>query len=153
MTTPAQLYTIGYQAIPPERLLHIATTLNATVIDVRKVPVSRIKGYAKSHLQALLGHRYQARGHELGGIRNGVCNTTPDGIAHLRADLAAGQNLILMCMEHAPGDCHRHQLICQPHFPDALHIFEGELIRAAELHRALTHPNPDEPYAIHAHLP
>lgn len=45
----------------------------------------------------------------MSGIRNGVSNTTPAGIARLHADLAAGRNLILMCMEHAPGDCHRQR--------------------------------------------
>jgi len=146
------LYTIGYQALPPARLLQIAQALDATVIDVRKTPVSRIKGYHKCHLQALLGDRYQARGHELGGIRAGVSNTTQAGIAHLRADLAEGRNLILMCMEHAPADCHRHQLICAPHFPQALHIFEGELIEAAALEVALIDPDADAEYCIAGQL-
>jgi DNA-binding transcriptional regulator YiaG len=46
-TRHGQLYTIGYQALPPARLLQIAQALDATVIDVRKTPVSRIKGYHK----------------------------------------------------------------------------------------------------------
>lgn len=149
MTT---LYTIGYQALPPARLLAIAQALDATVIDCRKTPVSRIKGYHKSQLQALLGARYEARGSELGGIRNGVCHTSTAGIEHLRADLAAGRNLILMCMEHAPGDCHRHQLICAPHFPHALHIYEDELIEAHELQSALDSPDEDASYPIAACL-
>jgi len=149
---PSTIYTIGYQALPPARLLQIATALDATVIDVRKVPVSRIKGYHKCHLQALLGPRYEARGHELGGIRNGVSNTTPAGIARLQTDLAAGRNLLLMCMEHAPADCHRHQLIAAPHFPGALHIFESELIRADSLQAALSNPDPDAEYDIAGYL-
>lgn len=150
--TTGTLYTIGYQALPPARLLRIAQALDATVIDCRRVPVSRIKGYHKSHLQALLGARYEARGAELGGIRDGISHTTPAGIARLAADLDAGRNLILMCMEHAPGDCHRHSSICAPHFPDALHIYDDELIPAGELQRALTHPDPDEEYGIAGYL-
>lgn len=145
---PGTLYTIGYQALPPQRLAAIAAGLDATVVDCRHLPVSRIKGYHKAHLQALLGPRYEARGAELGGIRHGINHTTPAGIARLRADLAAGRNLILMCMEHAPGDCHRHSSICAPHFPRALHIFEDELIEAGELARALAHPDPDEAYHL-----
>lgn len=152
MTTTGTLYTIGYQALPPERLLQIAQALDATVIDVRKTPVSRIKGYHKCHLQTLLGDRYQARGAELGGIRNGISHTSPAGIERLRTDLAAGRNLILMCMEHSPGDCHRHQLICAPHFPGAMHIYEDELIEARELEACLTHPDPEAEYDIAGHL-
>lgn len=150
--TTGTLYTIGYQALAPQRLLQIAQGLDATVIDVRKTPVSRIKGYHKCHLQALLGARYEARGAELGGIRNGISNTSLQGINHLRADLAAGRNLILMCMEYAPADCHRHQLICAPHFPRALHIFEHALIEAAALQAALDDPDPDAEYDIAGHL-
>lgn len=146
------LYTIGYQALAPERLRAIAHGLDAIVIDCRLYPVSRINGYHKSHLQALLGARYEARGQQLGGIRHGTSHTSAAGIAGIRADLAAGRNLILMCMEHAPGDCHRHQLIAAPHFPDALHIYEDELIRADELQRALSHPDPDEEYTIAGRL-
>lgn len=147
-----QLYTIGYQALPPTRLLAIAQALDATVIDCRQMPVSRIKGYHKSHLVALLGPRYEPRGHELGGIRAGRSHTTPAGIARLRADLAAGHNRILMCMEHAPADCHRHQLICAPHFPQALHIFDDEMIQAQELEDCLNHPDPQAEYTISAYL-
>lgn len=146
--TPGQLYTIGYQALAPQRLQAIAQGLDATVIDCRKTPVSRIKGYHKCHLQALLGDRYEARGAELGGIRHGISHTTPAGIARVQSDLASGRNLILMCMEHSPGDCHRHQLICSPHFPNALHIFEDELIQAHSLQAALSSPDPEAEYDI-----
>jgi hypothetical protein len=43
-------------------------------------------------------------------------------------------------MEHSPADCHRHQLICGPHFPDAVHVFEGGLHTAADLTGAMDSP-------------
>ena len=48
------------------------------------------------------GARYQQRGHELGGHGH----TTVDGIDRLRLD-AERATLLLLCMEEAPGDCHR----------------------------------------------
>jgi hypothetical protein len=35
------IYTIGYQALKPERLRQIADSLSATIIDVHSKPVSR----------------------------------------------------------------------------------------------------------------
>jgi hypothetical protein len=46
--------------------------------------------------------------------------------------------LILLCMEEAPGECHRHFDICAPYFPNALHIYRNEIVKCVELGRALT---------------
>lgn len=43
------------------------------------------------------------------------------------------RTVLLMCMEHDPADCHRHAAICAPYFPDAIHIYGNELIRARDL--------------------
>lgn len=153
MAKPGTLYTIGYQALPPARLAALAAHLDATVIDCRASPVSRSHGYGRRQLEALLGPRYEPRGHQLGGRRAGVSHTTAAGIAVLRADLAAGRNLMLMCMESAPGECHRHSDICAPHFPDALHIYEREIVTARALQTCLDDANEDADYPIAAFLP
>jgi hypothetical protein len=124
------IYTIGYARLKPRRLAEIATGLNATVIDCRVKPVSRIAGFGGRQLAEFLGARYEQRGDRLGG--RGA--TTPAGIAELRAER---RNVILLCMEEAPGDCHRHVTICGPHFPDAIHIFRDELLTAAGLQAAI----------------
>ena len=59
MTTPGTLYTIGYQALDPQRLAALAQHLQATVIDCRASPVSRIKGFGHRQLAELLGARYE----------------------------------------------------------------------------------------------
>jgi uncharacterized protein (DUF488 family) len=128
------IFTIGYEGpLTPARLLEIAEGLDALVIDVRSVPRSRKPGFSKTKLAALLGPRYVTMGHALGGREPGV---TPNGLIALRTQ-AKERDVILMCMEEAPGDCHRHRTICGPHFPDAVHIFEDELFTARELTQAL----------------
>jgi hypothetical protein len=134
------IYTLGYARLKPRRLAEIATGLHATVIDCRSIPISRIPGFGKRQLVDLLGARYEHRGDRLGG--RGA--TTPAGIAELGRD-AQRRTLLLMCMEEAPGDCHRHITICAPHFPEAIHIFRDELLLAADLQAAI---NTDSDYPI-----
>jgi hypothetical protein len=78
-----------------------------------------------ARLAEQFGARYQQRGHELGGHGH----TTVDGIDRLRLD-AERATLLLLCMEEAPGDCHRHHAICGPHFPGAVHIFRDDAIHS-----------------------
>lgn len=61
-------------------------------------------------------------------------HTTPEGIKELRE---RKRNSLLMCMCHAPGDCHRHHLICNEAFPNAVHIYEDELVLESELARSI----------------
>jgi uncharacterized protein (DUF488 family) len=124
----SMIYTIGYQRLSPQRLLHIAEKLKATVVDCRTIPVSRKKGFGKNQLAELLKSRYVHRP-DLGGRGS----LTKGGIAWLKAYPGVA---LLMCMEHEPGNCHRHWDICGPHFPEAIHIFEDELFTAKELSRA-----------------
>jgi hypothetical protein len=138
MPTAAKIYTIGYECLKPARLSRIAEGLNAIVIDCRSRPVSRRPGFGGNQLRELLGDRYVWRGDCLGGMP--PTSTTRKGIAWLSA---LQGNCLLMCLEEAPGDCHRHSLICGPHFPDAVHIFRNELVTARELARAIR--DDDEP--------
>jgi hypothetical protein len=127
------IFTIGYARLRPRRLAEIATGLDATVIDCRVKPVSRIPGFGGRQLAQLLGARYEQRGDRLGG--RGF--TTAAGIAELRAERAEGRTVVLLCMEEHPKDCHRHLTICGPHFPEAVHIFRNELLTAAGLQAAI----------------
>jgi hypothetical protein len=122
------IFTIGYQALRPQRLLDIAEALNALVVDVRVVPRSRKPGFSKGALVELLGKRYIPMGQELGGRGH----TTDGGIAWLDPSKRK-TDLILLCLEEAPGECHRHHDICSRHFPDAVHIYRDELVTARSL--------------------
>jgi hypothetical protein len=128
------IYTIGYQRLKPTRLQEIATVLDAIVIDCRVRPQSRRAEFNKPALEKLLGSRYLWRGYQLGGRSYGGQQgaITQEGIDWLRIQ-AAHQNLLLLCMEEAPGECHRHHGICDPHFPDAIHIYRDELLTADSL--------------------
>lgn len=141
------IYTIGYQAITPAKLKKIAEKLDATVIDVRARPRSRKPGFGREALARVLGPRYLWKGDELGGPGGGG-KVTAEGIAALRR-LRRRSSLILLCLEHAPGDCHRHHDICAPHFPKAIHICDDEMIRAHELARAIAD---DDEYEIEGSL-
>jgi superfamily II DNA or RNA helicase len=81
--------------------------------------------------------RYLWKGAVLGGRDGGP---KPEGLSWIKAELAAGRNLIAMCMEYAPGDCHRHCWIGLPLAKQGFtvrHIFEDELIEPVELQRSM----------------
>jgi hypothetical protein len=136
------IYTIGYEKLSVDFLDRLLTALGATLIDCRFKPVSRKPGFGGNQLRERFGERYEQRGHQLGGRGN----VTRAGIARLKADDRAGRILVLLCMEEAPGDCHRHHDICRPHFPSAIHIFDDELVTARELQRAI---DDDDGYELH----
>ena len=138
----ATIYTIGYAALRPVRLFEIAEQLKATVIDCRYKPFSRIHGFDMPALKSLFKAQYEWRGHDLGGFGH----VTDAGIAFVRE---SKRNLLLMCMEEAPGECHRHRDICAPFFPRAIHVYRDEMILAVEFERALTL---DAEYPLHGRL-
>lgn len=138
------IYTIGYQNLTPSRLQEIVTGLDAVLFDVRHVPRSRKAGFGGNQLQALLGERYVAQGEQLGGrghvTKSGLCDVVQyqaDFPGTGRARYGSPKHVILMCLEEAPGDCHRHSDICSAHFPDAIHIYQDELFTARALDTAL----------------
>ncbi|MGD0155088.1 MAG: hypothetical protein ABSB50_03255 [Terracidiphilus sp.] len=136
------IYSVGYARLTPVRLFEIAQQLKAVIIDCRYKPYSSIPGFDRPMLADLFGARYEWRGDHLGGFGH----TTSEGIALIRN---TQHNLLLMCAEEAPGECHRHSDICAPYFPSALHIYRNEMIAAVELERAL---RSNSPYAISAWL-
>jgi hypothetical protein len=124
------IWTIGYQRLAPGRLLELTQDLDALVVDTRAVPKTRVRGYGPVQLRDLLGDRYTWAGDMLGGRGH----VTEAGITWLKRQRG---NLLLMCVCHEPGVCHRHNDICAQHFPEALHIYENEVIEAGELSRAI----------------
>jgi hypothetical protein len=136
MTTPGMLYTFGYGRSKQARLVELAEELDAKVVDCRSSPHTRVAGFGKRQLTEALGSRYVWKGAILGGRNDGP---TPEGLAWIRAELSLGHNLIAMCMEHAPGDCHRHCWIGLPLAKEGVtvrHVFENTLIEPVELQRA-----------------
>jgi len=134
------LFTIGYQRTALTHLLALLAGLgnDSLLVDVRSSPASRRKEFAQASLSQHLGGRYIFAGQHLGG-RTPV---TQAGIRRLR-QLSDEHNVIIMCMEHAPGECHRHHDICAPHFPRALHIVDNNLITARHLAEAMLPSAPD----------
>jgi uncharacterized protein (DUF488 family) len=126
------IYTIGYQRLEVAQLDAILDELDADLVDVRSAPHSRRPEFRKAELEKHFGSRYIWKGDVLGGIPKGATThrVTDAGIDWLKC---RERNVLLMCAEHHPGDCHRHLLIAGPHFPEALHIWEGGLYRAGDL--------------------
>lgn len=133
------IYTIGYDHMKgTSELLRAIDSLSIErVIDCRSVPTSRHAGFGGRQLHRLLFHRYEARGHELGGRGAGP---TKAGLDYL-ATLPDSPNVLLLCKEESPAACHRHRDIAIPlyrkHGLDCTHIFRDELIRASELQSAI----------------
>lgn len=129
----SKIYSIGYQGITPQRLQAIAEGLDAVVFDVRSSPRSRKKGFGGNQLRELLGARYEQH-KELGGWE--------EIAEQALVDLALEErNVILMCQEEAPGECHRFHKIAVPLLQatglDVVHIYQDELIDTSDLLAAI----------------
>lgn len=125
------IFTVGYQRLSPDALAELARQLDATVVDVRSVPTSRKRGFGRHQLASLLGARYVWRGDMLGG-RAPERPRWAEGLEWLRAQPG---NLLLLCLEEAPADCHRHEIALALGAPVA-HVYQVEVIEAAELERS-----------------
>lgn len=122
------IYTIGTQGMKLERLVEVMRGLGALLVDVRSQPYSWNADFNRPSLEAAVQGRYVWKGRDLGG-RSAIKQS---GIQWIRAQRER-TSLVLLCMERAPWECHRHLTICGPHFGDAVHIYGDELIRASEL--------------------
>lgn len=134
----------------------VLVDLDAVLIDCRFKPTTRKKGFGGRQLEALLGQdKYRARGSSLGGFGH-VTRAGLDELEEFTEEL--GPHAVLMCMEEAPGECHRHHDIGVPLFTygiDVMHLFRDEAILAADLMTALVEdgeydlaPNPLSPETI-----
>jgi hypothetical protein len=105
------IYTVGYQNITIEQLEKIVEDKNIGLLtDVRSIPYSRIPEkyeFNKNRLAARFSDKYTWMGDRCGGkkgkakpecIKKLIYLTTPPG----------ERNLLLLCMEQHPCDCHRY---------------------------------------------
>jgi uncharacterized protein (DUF488 family) len=130
------IYTIGYQRLALEMLDRALDELDCDLIDVRSMPFSRNPSYRLPALRKRYGPRYFAAGHMLGGIPKAgdQHQVTAEGIEWLQDPMyGKRRHVMLICLEENPAQCHRHQLICGPHFPEALHVYRGGLYLAGDV--------------------
>ena len=129
------IYTIGYQQLTSDRLAELMRDLRIDLlVDVRSVPQSRKKGFSRKALTARFGRFYEWRGDVLGGRGKGPTET---GLAALAKE---PRTVLLMCMEHLPGDCHRFHSIAVPLFDRGIecrHIVDAEVVPTSEVMRAM----------------
>lgn len=127
------IFTCGYDGknFAPAQLTKILDDIgNCTLVDVRLVPFSRIKGWGTKQLISTIGKdRYLSR-KDLGG--GAVTESAIDWLADTYNQLAA-PHALLLCKEENPGACHRHFSICADNFPDAMHIFRDGMMSEAHL--------------------
>jgi hypothetical protein len=119
--------------------------LDADLFDVRSKPVSRKKGFGGRQLKTLLGDRYQWHGETMGGLPPGL---TTAGIDTLKA---ITRPAILMCLEEAPGACHRHIYIGATligHGIDIAHIYREVIFRASSLQWGIDNDSDDYPFDL-----
>ena len=127
------IFTIGYQGLKLPELEEVREALDATIVDVRSKPRSRNPAYNGSALARVFGPRYTWQGKTLGGMPPYVM---PDGLAWL-TDRSRHETLILMCMERAPGECHRHHRIALSLPEPVYHVFHDVVVEARELARSM----------------
>ena len=129
------IYTVGYQRYTLDSMRDLVDAIGVDlVIDVRSVPSSRKLGFSRKALSDAFGARYTWRGERLGGRGGGP---TQSGLAELAAD---PRDVLLMCMEHLPGDCHRYHAIALPLAErqiECWHVVDQELIETAQVSRAI----------------
>lgn len=141
------IYSIGYQQLTLDQLKSVLDALSvARLIDVRTSPHSRKRGYTKRALEEFFRGRYLFAGDRLGG-RAAIKPSALNWLAEQSYDVA------IMCMEEAPGECHRHMTIAVPLLRrgvDVRHIFENDILLASELQRMVDED--DDDYSIVGHV-
>jgi|SRR5690606_16396081 len=128
------LFTIGYEGRTQSEYLALLEGAGVTLlVDVRRNPLSRKKGFSKRTLAegcAAVGIRYEHLP-ELGIASEKRKNLTTRAdfdalfaeyarawlpnqgatLARIRAWLAAGERVALTCFERAASECHRHCVV------------------------------------------
>lgn len=104
-----QVYTLGYTGTKPADIKATAIRLNATVVDIRFSPNSRVPQWSGQKLKELLGDRYLYV-HDLGneGYKTGTLKIVniDAGIRQLK-DVLKGRGVILLCACKHVEECHR----------------------------------------------
>jgi uncharacterized protein (DUF488 family) len=130
------IYTIGYQNTSMDELKHIMKDKAIDLlVDVRSVPYSRNpmkKDFNKERLIELLGKKYVWMGNICGGREGPVKPACFTALERLFA-----KNLLLMCMENHPCDCHRFHSIAitlDQNGVEVIHLFDGLEKTTEDLH-------------------
>ncbi len=122
------IYTVGHSNLSFMRFLSLIQAYDIThIIDIRSIPYSRHAPWSnKSRLSELLRPfriRYTYLGHKLGGKKQKIeeiskqQGVTPQEIykkaIQTLMQLSLHDNLVLLCAEGDPADCHRQNIIAQ----------------------------------------
>lgn len=107
-----KIYLAGYTGRKPEQLKQLSDALEATVVDIRLSPRSRVPYWEKSALQSLLGTRYtwvkelgNVNYKGLGGINILDMQRGIDRLIGVNA--VNSGNMILLCACKDGHSCHR----------------------------------------------
>ena len=122
------MYTIGYQHYSLETFLKVLDNHSITkLVDVRSVPYSVRKEFARPSLKSVLGDRYVWK-RELGGKAYPHKHEGYDEAIQWLRDLAVTDNVCIMCMESDAQKCHREFWIAQDlraHDINVVHLGNG----------------------------
>lgn len=125
---PQTIFTVGHSNLSFMRFLSLIQANNIThIIDIRSIPYSRRAPWSnKSRLPDLLKPfkiRYTYLGHKLGGKKQAIKDVskqqaiTPqkiyDEAIQVLLQLTLRDNLVLLCAEGDPANCHRQHFIAQ----------------------------------------
>lgn len=121
------IYTIGYQNLTLEQLRHLMDEKDINLlVDVRSKPYSRKAEFNQNNLKKHLDEKYLWLGHTCGGLTG---KPVPEKC--LKEIISqAGKNILIMCMENYPCDCHRFlDIATRLHKKgiETLHIFDGRI--------------------------
>lgn len=134
------IYTIGYQKNTFKQIEQIMDDKDIDLlVDVRSWPYSRNpmkQEFNKNRLQEFLEEKYLWIGNLCGG-KSGM-PVSEKCIIKINEDLHYGRgfNLLLMCMENHPCDCHRMYDISRRLMKigvEVIHLFNGKEMTTGEL--------------------
>lgn len=116
MKSVKRIFTLGTDRRSEEDFVEILLAHDiGTVVDVRRVPKSKIAVFTRANLEGLLKSEeigYYYLGEELGGLRKGGyaeyihTDAFRSGIDKLES-LAADRLAVIICAERFPWKCHR----------------------------------------------
>lgn len=107
-----KIYLAGYAGRKPEQLKQLSDVLEATVVDIRLSPRSRVPYWDSSALKSLLGSNY-VWVRELGNVNYkgfgeiSILDMTRGVDRVVGIGLLSGKDMILLCACKNGCDCHR----------------------------------------------
>lgn len=104
------IYTIGYEKREMNELVAEVERLDAMVVDVRMRPFSRWTDWTNTRLESILGERYRwVEGFGNENYKGGPIelHDPEEGFEQIADLIEQGRNVILLCLEADPTQCHR----------------------------------------------